>query len=63
MWEHKENDNLDVEEIERFRKKSQEERNKLMEEMEQKIKKKSMNQRSASICEEIHRFFFYLRNK
>lgn len=39
MWEHKEDDNLNMEEIERFRKMPQEERNKLMEEMERKIKK------------------------
>lgn len=39
MWEHKEDDNLNMEEIERFRKMSQEERDKLMEEMEREIKK------------------------
>lgn len=39
MWEHKEDDNLNMEEIERFCKMSQEERNKLMEEMECEIKK------------------------
>lgn len=39
MWEHKEDDNLNMGEIERFRKMSQEEQDKQMEEMEHEIKK------------------------
>lgn len=64
MWEHKEDDNLNMEEIERYMKMPQEELEKLMEETEHKIKKKSKNQRSKSICEETRKssqvLFYYL---
>ena len=40
MFEHKEDDNLNMEEIERYRKMSQEERDELMKELEKEEKEK-----------------------
>ena len=58
MFEHKEDDNLNMEEIERYRKMSQEERDELMKELEKEEKEKIAELKSKGT--ELNSFAFLL---